>query len=132
MANIGPKSMQIPISYALNYPNRLSNNIQKIDLFELNNLKFEKPDLDKFKCLRLAYKALEMGHCYQVILNAANEVLVNAFLNGKIKYMQIADGIEEMMNVYENIELNSIEDILKYDLKVKEDTRIKFIKNKIN
>ena len=125
MANIGPKTMQIPISYALNYPNRLCNNIQKIDLFEIANLKFEKPNLNKFKCLNLAYKAIEMGHSYQVILNAANEVLVDGFLNGKIKYTQIADGIEEMMNMYENIELNTIEDILKFDLKVKEDTRRK-------
>ncbi len=128
MANIGPKSMQIPIAYALNYPNRLCNNIQKLDLFEIADLKFEKPNLDKFKCLRLAYKAIEMGHSYQVILNAADEILVDGFLNGKIKYTQIADGLEEMMNMYEKVELNSIEDILEFDKKVKEDTRMKFIK----
>ena len=57
MANIGPRSMQIPIAYALNYPNRLSNNIEKINLFEISSLKFEKPDLNKFKCLELAYRA---------------------------------------------------------------------------
>ena len=128
MANIGPISMQIPIAYALNYPNRLCNNIKKVDLFEIADLKFEKPDLNKFKCLRLAYKAIEMGHSFQVVLNAANEVLVEGFLNGKIKYTQIADGIEEMMNMYEKIELDGIEDILKFDQKVKEDTRTKFIK----
>ena len=128
MANIGPKSMQIPIAYALNYPNRLCNNIQKLDLFEIADLKFEKPNLDKFKCLRLAYKAIEMGHSYQVVLNAADEILVDGFLNGKIKYTQIADGLEEMMNMYEIVELNSIEDILEFDKKVKEDTRMKFIK----
>ena len=128
MANIGPKSMQIPIAYALNYPNRLCNNIQKLDLFEIADLKFEKPNLDKFKCLRLAYKAIEMGHSYQVVLNAADEILVDGFLNGKIKYTQIADGLEEMMNMYEKVELNSIEDILEFDKKVKEDTRMKFIK----
>ena len=85
MANIGPKSMQIPIAYALNFPNRLPNKIEKLDLFEVVDLKFEKPDLNKFKCLQLAYKAIEKGHCYQVILNAANEVLVDCFLNKKIK-----------------------------------------------
>lgn len=95
MANIGPKSMQIPIAYALNFPNRLSNNIEKLDLFEVVDLKFEKPNLEKFDCLRLAYKAIEMGHSYQVILNAADEVLVNAFLEKKIKYTDIPKGIEK-------------------------------------
>lgn len=101
MANIGPKSMQIPIAYSLNYPNRLSNNVEKLDLFSIRDLKFEKPDLDKFKCLKLAYKAIEKGHCYQVILNASNEVLVEGFLNHKIKYTDISNGIEAMMNKYE-------------------------------
>ena len=87
MANIGPKSMQIPIAYALNYPNRLKNNIEKLDLFQIKELVFEKPDLEKFKCLRLAYDAIKKGHCYQVILNAADEILVEAFLNKKIKLL---------------------------------------------
>ena len=64
-----------------------------------------------------------MGHSYQVVLNAANEVLVEAFLNGRIKYTQIADGIEVMMNMYENVELNTVEDILEFDKKIKEDCK---------
>ena len=123
MANIGPKSMQIPIAYALNYPNRLSNNIEKINLFDVANLKFEKPDLNKFKCLKLAYKALEKGHCYQVILNASNEVLVDAFLNNRIKYTDIANGIEKMLEMYDKIELKTIDEIIAFDMKVKEKTR---------
>ncbi|MFG6319915.1 MAG: 1-deoxy-D-xylulose-5-phosphate reductoisomerase, partial [Clostridia bacterium] len=115
MANIGPKSMQIPIAYALNFPNRLSNNIEKLDLFEVVDLKFEKPNLEKFDCLRLAYKAIEMGHSHQVILNAADEVLVNAFLEKKIKYTDIPKGIEKMLNSYERRELNSVENILAFD-----------------
>lgn len=122
MANIGPKSMQIPIAYALNFPNRLPNNIEKLDLFEVVDLKFEKPNLEKFDCLRLAYKAIEMGHSHQVILNAADEVLVNAFLEKKIKYTDIPKGIEKMLNSYEKIELNSVEDILAFDKEVKEKT----------
>ena len=59
MANLGPKSMQIPIAYALNYPDRLANGIEKISLFDIQNLSFEKPDLNKFKCLKLAYEAIE-------------------------------------------------------------------------
>ena len=76
---MGPKDMQIPIAYALNYPTRLENRIEKLDLFEVQTLKFEKPDLEKFKCLKLAFKAIEMGHSAQVVLNAANEVAVKKF-----------------------------------------------------
>ena len=123
MANIGPKSMQIPIAYALNYPNRLPNNIDKLDLFEVVDLVFEKPDLNKFKCLKLAYEAIEKGHSYQVVLNAANEVLVDAFLNKKIKYTDIPNGLEKMMSMYEKRQLNSVEDILEFDNEVKEKTK---------
>mgnify|MGYP004665687225 FL=1 len=123
MANIGPKSMQIPIAYALNYPNRLKNNIEKLDLFQVRELVFEKPDLEKFKCLRLAYDAIKKGHCYQVILNAADEVLVEAFLNKKIKYTDIPNGIEHMMNMYENRELNTVDEILDFDKEVKIETK---------
>ena len=122
MANIGPKSMQIPISYALDYPNRLQNSIEKLDLFQIGNIKFERPDLNKFKCLKLAYKSIEMGHCYQVILNAVDEVLVNSFINKKIKYTEISEGIEKMLNSYEYIKLKTIEEILEFDKKVREKT----------
>jgi len=122
MANIGPKSMQIPIAYALNYPNRLANKIEKLDLFKIATLKFEKPDFNKFKCLKLAYDAIEKGHCYQVVLNAANEILVEAFLNKRIQYTDIANGIEKMLNFYEKRTLDTIEEILAFDEKVRRDT----------
>ena len=123
MANIGPKSMQIPIVYALNYPKRLNNEIEKLDLFQVKELVFEKTDLNKFKCLSLAYTAIKKGHCYQVILNATDEILVEAFINKKIKYTQIPLGIEKIMNMYEERELNTIDEILAFDKEVKEKTR---------
>lgn len=123
MANIGPKSMQIPIAYALNYPKRLSNNIEKLDLFDVKDLVFEKPDLSKFKCLDLAYKAIKRGHSSQVVLNAADEVLVEAFINEEIKYTQIPLGIEKMINSFRDRELNSVDEILAFDREVKEKTR---------
>ncbi len=123
MANLGPKSMQIPISYALNYPNRLSNQIEKIDLFEIAELAFEKPDLEKFQCLSLAFEAIEKGYSYQVVLNAANEVLVDAFLNKKITYTQIPKGIKKMLDAHNVMELNTVEKILALDHKIKEDTK---------
>lgn len=123
MANIGPKSMQIPIAYALNYPKRLQNTIEKLDLFQIKDLVFEKPDLHKFQCLSLAYTAIEKGHCYQVILSAADEVLVDAFINQKITYTQIPSGIEKVMNLYEERSLSTIDEILAFDKEVKEKTR---------
>ena len=123
MASIGPKSMQIPISYALNYPNRLPNQIEKLDLFQVSELKFEKPDLDKFKCLKLAYEAIKKGHSYQVVLNAANEVLVDAFLNRQIKYTDIPNKIEEMLNTFEERKLETVEEILAFDEEVREKTK---------
>ena len=123
MANLGPKSMQIPIAYALNYPNRLSNHIEKIDLFEIAELAFEKPDLEKFQCLQLAFEAIEKGHSYQVVLNAANEILVDAFLNKKSTYKQVSKGIKKMLDAHNLMELNTVEEILALDHKVKEETK---------
>lgn len=115
MANIGPKSMEIPIAYALNYPNRLKNNLEKLDLFEVRTLEFEKPDLEKFKCLKLAFEAIKKGHSHQVVLNAADEVLVNAFIETKIKYTDIPNMIEKMLNMHKAEKLDTIEKILDLD-----------------
>lgn len=122
MANIGPKDMQIPIAYALNYPTRLQNEIEKLDLFEIGTLRFEKPDLNKFKCLKLAFEAIKLGHSYQVVLNASNEVLVEAFLQKKITYTDIPKYIEKAIEEHKKQELNTIEDILELDRIVKKQT----------
>ena len=79
--------------------------------------------MHKFQCLSLAYTAIEKGHCYQVILNAADEVLVDAFINQKITYTQIPSGIEKVMNLYEERALSTIDEILAFDKEVKEKTR---------
>jgi len=123
MANIGPKSMEIPIAYALNFPNRLKNNLEKLDLFEVRDLVFEKPDLEKFKCLKLAFEAIKKGHSYQVVLNAADEVLVNAFLEGNIKYTDIPNMIEKMLILHEGEKLDTIEKILDLDKRARIETK---------
>lgn len=123
MANLGPKSMQIPIAYALHYPNRFVNHIEKIDLFEIETLTFEKPDLEKFQCLKLAFEAIEKGHSHQVVLNAANEVLVDAFLNKKITYTQIPKELKKMLEEHTSRALNTVEEILALDKEIKEKTR---------
>lgn len=121
MANIGPKDMQIPIAYALNYPTRLENRIEKLDLFEVQTLKFEKPDLEKFKCLKLAFKAIEMGHSAQVVLNAANEVAVKKFLDKEITYTEIPRMIEKALDSHKVMPLTSVEEILALDKKVRDE-----------
>ena len=119
MANLGPKSMQIPIAYALNYPDRLANGIEKISLFDIQNLTFEMPDLEKFKCLKLEYEAIEKGHSYQIVLNAANEIAVDAFLNGKIKYTDIPKIIEKSLNEHQPRVIKNIDDILELDKEIR-------------
>ena len=121
MANIGPKSMQIPIAYALNYPKRLPNSIEKVDLFDIKSLEFFPPDLKKFKCLSLAFQAIKMGHSAQVVLNAADEVLVSYFLDGKIKYTDIPKYIERMLKKHKVIPLKTISQILKLDQETKKE-----------
>lgn len=121
IANIAPKSMEIPIAYALNYPDRLPNNLDKLDLFEIKTLEFLKPDLNKFKCLALAFQAIKMGHSAQVVLNATDEILVDYFLNGKIKFTEIPKYIEIMLNKHQPIEISNIEQVLELDKKTREE-----------
>ena len=119
MANIGPSSMEIPIAYALNYPDRLPNQIDKLDLFKIKTLEFLKPDLNKFKCLALAFKAIKMGHSAQVVLNASDEVLVDYFLKRKIRFTDIPKYIEIMLNDHQCIKLDSVDKILNLDKQVR-------------
>ncbi len=122
MANIGPKSMEIPIAYALNYPKRLKNDIQKLNLFEIKQLEFLEPDLEKFKCLKLAFDAIKKGHSHQVVLNAADEVLVNAFLESKITFTDIPKIMEIMLKKHQPEKLDTIERILDLDKRTREST----------
>lgn len=119
MANIGPADMQIPIAYALNYPTRLENKIEPLDLFKVGSLKFEEPDLDKFKCLKLAYKAIHIGHSAQVVLNAADEVAVQAFLDGAITFTQIPEMIDWALSNHVVRKLGTVYEILELDKAVK-------------
>ena len=119
MANIGPTDMQIPIAYALNYPERLGNKIEPLDLFKIGSLKFEEPDLDKFKCLKLAYKAIHMGHSAQVVLNAADEIAVQAFLDGAIRFTGIPEMIDWALSNHVVTKLGTVQEILELDRTVK-------------
>lgn len=120
MAQLGTTDMKLPIQYALNYPERCNAVVDKINFYDLNTLSFEKPDLDTFKCLRLAYEAGRMGGLMPTIMNAANEVSVELFLNNKIKFLQIGDIVEESMINFANKDKIDLESILEIDFRVRE------------
>ena len=96
-AQLGAPDMRTPILYALTYPERLTTDLPRLDLLEHNCLTFLEPDIIKFKNLSLAYIALKEGGNMPCIMNAANEIAVNAFLEGKIKFTQIPDIVEQTM-----------------------------------
>ena len=91
MAQLSQPDMRLPIQFALSYPERIDLNARRIDFAELAQLTFEKPDLERFPCLGLAYGALEKGGNATCIMNGANEVAVAAFLEGKLRFMQIPE-----------------------------------------
>lgn len=100
IAQMGIPDMQTPIAYALSWPNRIQTNVQMIKWTELGPLTFEAPDCDTFPCLRLAFDALEYGGDLSVILNAANEEAVFAFLENKIRFLDISKVIIKTMESY--------------------------------
>lgn len=104
MAQLGTSDMKLPISYAINYPNRVSLPFEKLDIFK-QNFTFERPDLVSFKCLDLAYKALNSGGLMPAVLNASNEVLVSMFLDEKISYLDIPKYIEKSLEHFSDTKL---------------------------
>jgi 1-deoxy-D-xylulose-5-phosphate reductoisomerase len=107
--------MRIPIAYALSAPERVDMGLPRLDLPSVNNLTFLEPDMDKFPCLRLAYAACKQGGTLPVVLNAANEVAVDAFLEGRIRFTDIARAVEGTMYGSEASAVNSLEDIMAAD-----------------
>jgi 1-deoxy-D-xylulose-5-phosphate reductoisomerase len=98
MAQLGCPDMKIPIGLAFSYPKRLEADYPSLDfLEEASNLTFEAPDANTFSCLRLAKEAGEKGGSYPIVLNAANEVLVDRFLDGEISFLNIQEGVEEAL-----------------------------------
>ena len=97
-AQMGLPDMKLPIQYALSYPDRWPSDFKRMDFYNQQALTFEAPDINKFKCLALAYRALNKGGNMPAIMNAANEVAVDAFLKEKISFLGIADLIEKTMD----------------------------------
>ena len=114
MANIAPPDMELPIAYALSYPERMEMP-QRLDIFAMKALEFKAPDEEKFPCLRLAKEAARAGHGAQVVLNAANEALVARFLTGGLRFTDIPRGVEEMLRQHTPGEPSSIDEVLALD-----------------
>lgn len=118
MAQLGTPDMKLPIQYALCYPERRYLEGERLDFYKLSDITFEKPDMETFKGLKLAYEAGREGGSMPTVLNAANEKAVALFLDRKIKYLQIADIIEECMMKHSKIDNPSLEEILEIEQRV--------------
>ena len=112
LTQLGFPDMKVPIAYALSFPERIRSGVGGIDLSLVNDLQFELPDLEKFRCLKLAYDCLEQGGSYSIEINAANEIAVDAFLNKKITFTQISELIEIALNGAKSSRIETIDDIL--------------------
>ena len=123
MAQLGTADMRIPISHAILYPNRVKNSFPKLNLLENNNLTFEEPDIKTFECLKIAYDAISYGGLMPAILNTANEIAVDLFLNGKIRFTDIPNIIKDALNRYENIQNPTIDDVLGIDKKIRSEIK---------
>ncbi|WP_027623462.1 1-deoxy-D-xylulose-5-phosphate reductoisomerase [Clostridium lundense] len=127
IAQLGTTDMKLPIQYAFNFPERKEAVVEKLDFYKIKNLTFEKPDMETFKPLRLAYEAGKAEGLMPAILNAANEIAVELFLNKRIKFLDIGDILEETMSKFnENHKVTTIEEIIEIDEKVRQYLRNKY------
>jgi 1-deoxy-D-xylulose-5-phosphate reductoisomerase len=115
IAQLGVTDMRLPIQYAFSYPERWTSTLPALDLARARRLDFDVPDTDAFPCLRLAYRALEAARSLPVVLNAANEVAVALFLDGRIGFMSIAQVIERTMNAHRPAEVPTLADVRAVD-----------------
>jgi 1-deoxy-D-xylulose-5-phosphate reductoisomerase len=115
IAQLGVTDMQLPIQYAFSYPERWAAPLPPLDLASAGRLDFDVPDTSAFPCLRLAYRALEAERSLPVVLNAANEVVVARFLEGRIGFPAIAHVIEETMNAHVPAEVTSLASVRNVD-----------------
>ncbi|MDK2865889.1 MAG: 1-deoxy-D-xylulose-5-phosphate reductoisomerase [Clostridiales bacterium] len=123
IAQMGAPDMRVPIIYALDYPNRFANKLEKLDFFALKALTFEAPDLERFPCLALAIDALAQGGNMPAVLNAANEELVAAYLKDDIGFYDITAYIQKTMVTIPKISNPTIDDILMSDKMARVETR---------
>jgi 1-deoxy-D-xylulose-5-phosphate reductoisomerase len=122
LAQLGEPDMTIPIAHALGYPERILSGKNPVDMTQMMDLTFSKPDLERFPCLRIAKECLIKGNAYLVAMNAINEILVEAFLQDEIEYLDIPKKLEEFLSQLTVSELSSFEEIIEFDQFIRQET----------
>ena len=115
LAQLGNPDMRTPISHALAWPERIDSGVAPLDLFAIARLDFQAPDERRFPCLRLARQVAEVGGTAPALLNAANEIAVQAFLERRIRFPQIASIIEDVLNLEPAVEVENLDSVLLAD-----------------
>jgi 1-deoxy-D-xylulose-5-phosphate reductoisomerase len=119
LAQLGNPDMRTPIAYGLAYPERIDAGVEPLDLFKIAQLNFVVPDFDRFPCLDLAYQALRTGGTAPSLINAANEVAVDAFLNRRIAFLDIPRLIANVLAALPSFEVRSLDDVLEADIQAR-------------
>ena len=115
LAQLGLPDMRMPIAHALAWPNRIPVAKNQLDLCAIGQLTFEPPSENRFPALRLAREALESGSCFPAIMNAANEIAVKGFLDGRINFLDIIEVVEKTMCTFQSRDVGTIEEICEID-----------------
>jgi 1-deoxy-D-xylulose-5-phosphate reductoisomerase len=115
IAQLGGADMKLPIQYACSYPDRWEAPVSRLDFAATGRLEFLQPDLQRFPCLRLAYRALEAGPSFAVVLNAANEVAVASYLDEKISFSSIPRVIEQAMDAHNCAQVSTLDEVRAVD-----------------
>jgi 1-deoxy-D-xylulose-5-phosphate reductoisomerase len=115
IAQIGVTDMRLPIQYAFSYPERWPAPLPSLDLARVGRLEFDRPDTDAFPCLRLAYRALEDARSLPVVLNAANEIAVDEFLQGRLPFTAIAAVIGQAMDAHQPVQVRTLAEVRSVD-----------------
>ncbi len=123
LAQLGNPDMRTPIAHALGWPRRIESGVEPLDIFDVAKLEFEKPDFKRFPCLKMAYESLKIGGTATTILNAANEIAVDAFLNEKLGFCNIARLIEKTLENVSVTDANNLDAILRADAEARQAAR---------
>ena len=119
-AQLGVPTMETPIQYAFSFPERIESHLPRLDFTHYPNLTFERPDRQTFRCLDLAYRAIDRGGNLPCVMNAANEVAVQRFIDGKLTFLGIADFVEAAMQSAPFIPNPTLDDLLQTDNNIRE------------
>jgi 1-deoxy-D-xylulose-5-phosphate reductoisomerase len=115
LAQLGMPDMRTPIAYALGWPDRIEAGVERLNLATMTELSFREPDLQRFPCLGLAFAAMREGESAPVTLNAANEIAVQAFLDQRIRFDQIAGLVGETLERAQRQAIHTVQDVLEHD-----------------